>query len=116
MTPELFFDYLGVRLNGERAQGKKLGLRVILADADAKETAQWDLNLENSVLHARTVENTPAAVTLTAPKLVMMAVFTGKISLEDAVDQGLISGDERILRELLSLLDTFHADFNLVLP
>lgn len=116
MTPELFFDYLGVRLNADRAQGKQLRVRIVLSDAGAGENAAWDLNLARSVLHARKAENTPAPVALTAPKPVMMAVFEGALPLEEAAKQGLISGDAQILRELLGLLDTFSPDFTLVLP
>lgn len=115
MTPELFFDYLGVRLNAGCAQGKELHLRIVLTDARAGENAQWDLNLARSVLHARKAENVRAPVTLTAPKLAVMAVFAGKISVEDAASQGLISGEAQILRELLGLLDTFSPNFPLVL-
>lgn len=116
MSPELFFDYLGVRLNADRAQGKQLHLRIVLTDAQPGENARWDLRLARSVLHARKAADTPAPVALTAPKLAVMAVFAGKMPVEEAERQGLISGDEQILREMLGLLDTFRADFNLVLP
>lgn len=116
MSPELFFDYLGVRLNADRAQGKQIHLRIVLTDAQPGENARWDLRLARSVLHARKAADTPAPVALTAPKLAVMAVFAGKMPVEEAERQGLISGDEQILREMLGLLDTFRADFNLVLP
>lgn len=116
MSPELFFDYLGVRLNADRAQGKQLHLRIVLTDAQPGENARWDLRLARSVLHARKAADTPAPVALTAPKLAVMAVFAGKMPVEEAERQGLISGDGQILREMLGLLDTFRADFNLVLP
>ena len=32
MSPELLFDYLGVRLNGEKAAGKKLPLDINFTD------------------------------------------------------------------------------------
>lgn len=116
MTPELFFDYLGVRLNAARAQGKELHLRIVLTDAKAGENASWDLNLARSVLHARKAGDSRAPVTLSAPQPAVMALFQGKMPVEDAASQGLISGDEQILRQLLGLLDTFSPDFNLVLP
>ena len=46
MTPAMLFDYLGVRLNGEKAAGKKLVLNVDFTDLKEK----YALTIENGVL------------------------------------------------------------------
>lgn len=117
MTPDLYFGYLGVRLNAQQAQGRRLALRVKLSDP--KQV--WDLRLGNSVLHARLNADDPDAAsapeaTLTAAMPTVMALFEGRLSVAEAAKQGLIEGDSQTVAELLGLLDRFTPDFPLVLP
>ncbi len=117
MTPDLYFDYLGVRLNAQRAQGRSLALRVKLGDVGQV----WDLRLGNSVLHARLNADDPGAAsapeaTLTAAMPTVMALFEGRLSVAEAAKQGLIEGDSQTVAELLGLLDRFTPGFPLVLP
>ena len=117
MTPDLYFDYLGVRLNAQRAEGHRLSLRVNVSDLEQI----WNLRLGNSVLHARLSTDDPDAgiepdVTLTADMPTVMALFEKRLPLDQAVKRGMIQGDRQALTELLGLLDSFTPDFPLVLP
>src|SRR5690606_24592633 len=47
MTPEMFFDYLGIRLNGSRAADAKLALNIDFGNSDG----QYLVELENGVLN-----------------------------------------------------------------
>ena len=52
---------------------------------------------------------------LTCTRLQMMALFEGRLTPEQAVQQGLLQNAAPV-KELLSLLDSFRPDFQLVLP
>jgi alkyl sulfatase BDS1-like metallo-beta-lactamase superfamily hydrolase len=47
MSPELLFDYFGVRLNGPKAEGKKIGLNINFTDLNKK----YGLIVENAALN-----------------------------------------------------------------
>ena len=47
MTPEMLFDYPGIRLNGEKAAGKKVALNIDFTDLKKK----YALTVENGVLN-----------------------------------------------------------------
>ena len=111
MPAALYFDYLGVRLDGVRAQGKTLDLLIRLTDTQEG----WELHLANSVLTAHRADRDRRAPLLTCTRLQMMALFEGRLTPEQAVQQGLLQNAEPV-KELLSLLDSFRPDFRLVLP
>ena len=111
MPAALYFDYLGVRLDGVRAQGKTLDLLIRLTDTQEG----WELHLANSVLTAHRADRDRRAPLLACTRLQMMALFEGRLTPEQAVQQGLLQNAEPV-KELLSLLDSFRPDFRLVLP
>lgn len=119
MPPEMFFDYLAVRLNGQKAQGRQMAIRVVLTDAKAGEIPRWDLNLANSVLHARKAGKPNAGepgLTFTGGRQDMLELFSGSLPLQVAQTRGMLQGDVSLLQDFLAMLDVFHPDFNLVLP
>ena len=67
MPPEMLFDYLGVRLNGEKAAGKKLALNIDFTDLNKS----YALVVENGVLNhfKKPVANADAKLTLSKPTL-----------------------------------------------
>jgi alkyl sulfatase BDS1-like metallo-beta-lactamase superfamily hydrolase len=112
---ELFFDYLGVRLNAAKAEGKRLVLNWNFSDSGQ----QFAVNLENSALTyvpGRQAPNADATLTLTRDTL--NQVLLGKLSFPAALQQGLakVQGDPRKLGELLAMLDSFTPDFAVVEP
>lgn len=111
MPAALYFDYLGVRLDGVRAQGKTLDLLIRLTDTQEG----WELHLANSVLTAHRADRDRRAPLLTCTRLQMMALFEGRLTPEQAMQQGLLQHAAPV-KELLSLLDSFRPDFRLVLP
>ena len=94
-----------------RAQGKTLDLLIRLTDTQEG----WELHLANSVLTARRADHDRRAPLLTCTRLQMMALFEGRLTPEQAVQQGLLQNAAPV-KELLSLLDSFRPDFQLVLP
>ncbi|HWJ61478.1 MAG TPA: alkyl sulfatase dimerization domain-containing protein [Acidimicrobiales bacterium] len=115
MSLGTFLDYLGIRLNGPRAAGRKLTINVKLPDTD--ET--FVLLLANGSLSHSTGRQDPgAAATLTMDRPVLTDVILGTTAFDDAIASGdvTVDGDQGAARELLGLFDTFELWFNVVTP
>jgi len=112
---DLAFDFLGVRLNAAKAEGKHIVINWTFTDRN--ET--YVMNLENSALTHRAGkldDNADVAVKLTRAALdaitLKQQTFAGSIAAGDVV----ISGNPLKLRELFGLLDEFTLDFEVVEP
>lgn len=115
MTIPMLFDFMGVRLNGPRAEGKVIVLNWDFTDV--KET--YALTLENSALTYMANQQAPGAdATLTLARATLDAINLGRTTFEKEIAAGniKIQGDGRKFGELMSLLDTFKGDFNIVTP
>jgi alkyl sulfatase BDS1-like metallo-beta-lactamase superfamily hydrolase len=77
MPPEELFNYLGVRLNGEKAAGKKLTLNVNFTDLNAP----YGLMVENGTLNYSTQSAPDADATVTLTKATLDSVQLGQVSL-----------------------------------
>jgi alkyl sulfatase BDS1-like metallo-beta-lactamase superfamily hydrolase len=114
MTPQMLFDYLGVRLNGEKAAGKKLTLNVDFTDLKEK----YALTVENGVLdYAPRFSSEPdATMTLTKPTLARIQL--GEITLDEAIEAGdaKVDGRKEAIGEFFGMLDTFDFWFNISRP
>jgi alkyl sulfatase BDS1-like metallo-beta-lactamase superfamily hydrolase len=114
MTPAMLFDYFGVRLNGEKAAGRKLAINVRFPDL--KE--DYALRVENGVLrHANRLGAEPDA-TMSLSKDMLTRIQLGQVTLDDAVAAGdvKIDGRKEAVGEFFQLLDTFDFWFNIVTP
>jgi alkyl sulfatase BDS1-like metallo-beta-lactamase superfamily hydrolase len=113
MPLDLFFDYLGVRLNGPRAAGKEAVLHFDFTDVGE----QYTLTLENGVLHhARGKPAAGADCSLTLTRGLLDDVIMGQTTFEKAIAGGTarVEGKPAVLLEFLSLLDSFDFWFDLV--
>ena len=115
LNNEMFFDFLGVRLNAAKAEGKTMVINWSFTDSNQRIA----LNLDNSALTyvaGKQVPNADATVTLARGTL--DAVTLQRTTFADAVKAGLvkIDGDPRKLDELMSMLDTFKVMFEVVEP
>ncbi|MDW9595195.1 MBL fold metallo-hydrolase [Sinorhizobium meliloti] len=115
MSLDLFFDYLGVRLNSEKAGDTKLTLNFDFGVEDGK----YLLQLENGVLNntaGQQADNADATITLTRDSL--NGIVLGETTLEKAIADGSIkvTGDNAKLGQLVSMLDNFEFWFNIVTP
>jgi alkyl sulfatase BDS1-like metallo-beta-lactamase superfamily hydrolase len=112
---DMFFDYLGVRLNGPKANGKKIVINWNFTDVKK----QYVLNLENSALTFvpnKQVKN--ADTTLTMTRQTLDAITLRQLTFPQAIQSGQIKieGDPAKVGELLSLMDTFPPMFEIVEP
>ena len=115
MGPELFFDYLGVRLNAERAEGQRLVVNWTLADLGRRFT----VNLDHGALTWLADRHRDGAdATVTLDWLVLTRVVLRELSFSDVLARGLatVDGDAGRVTELFGLLDDFTLMFPVVEP
>ena len=115
MPLEMFLDFLAVRVNGPRADGRELEVSWHMSDSN--ETRR--LFLSHGALSHRAVdhsEDAPSAIRLDRTQL-SNVILSGKSFLE-AFDEGMIpwEGDGDSLRALFSCLDEFYPMFNILEP
>jgi alkyl sulfatase BDS1-like metallo-beta-lactamase superfamily hydrolase len=112
---DMYFDFMAVRLNGDKAAGKTIVLNWRFTDTKQNVV----LNLENSALTCvddMQADNADATLTLTRATLDQISLR--KTTFESALQSGRISltGKSEKLVELLAMLDTFPIRFPVVEP
>ena len=116
MTVDMFLDYMGIRLNGEKAKNTSLTMNWDIPDIKSKYT----VTMENSVLVYRKVDsfkNSPD-VTLTLSKESLNNILVKQSTLDKEIQNGSakIEGNTEKFKEALTFFDTFTPDFNIVTP
>lgn len=114
MPPEMTFDYFAVRLNGERAAGKKITLNVNFTDLKQ----QYSLDVEDAVLNYSDKPAANADATLTLTKSTLDRIQLKEITVEQAIASGdlKVDGKREAFTDFLGLLDQFPFWFNIVTP
>ncbi|NUT20951.1 MAG: MBL fold metallo-hydrolase [Hamadaea sp.] len=116
MSPDLYFDYLGIRLNGDKAAHVP-ETRMAWTFTDLDET--YVVTLRNATLTYRVGKpDAPADVSLTLTKAALDAISLSQSTFDKAIADGAITveGDKQRLVQLLSMLDDFDVMFNVVTP
>jgi alkyl sulfatase BDS1-like metallo-beta-lactamase superfamily hydrolase len=112
---DLFFDFLGVRLNGPKAEGKKITINWDFTDIKK----QFVLNLENSALtYVPNKQAQEADVSLSLTRATLDALILKQLTLPDGIQTKKITykGNLPKLGELFALLDEFAPTFEIVEP
>ena len=114
VSNDLFFDYLGVRLDAAKAEGKTMVINWNFTDSQQ----QFVLTLENSALTHIAGRQPDADATVTLSRATLDAVTLKETSFPAAVLAGKvkIDGNRARLAELMSMLDTFEPMFPIVEP
>ncbi len=115
MSPEMFFDYLAVHINGEKAANAKAIFNVDLGNDGGKYT----LELENGVLnHTANVQADNADATIALNRTTLNKIILQEETLKQAQTRGevKITGDSAKLDQMLSYMDKFEFWFNIVTP
>jgi alkyl sulfatase BDS1-like metallo-beta-lactamase superfamily hydrolase len=114
MPPEMTFDYFAVRLNGEKAAGKRLVLDINFTDLKQPYT----LTIENGVLNYAKGAATNADAKLTLTKATLDRMQLGEITPEQAIASGdlKVEGRREAFSEFVGMLDRFPFWFNIVTP
>jgi alkyl sulfatase BDS1-like metallo-beta-lactamase superfamily hydrolase len=115
LRTEQLWDVLGIRLNGPKAEGKRIVLNWSFTDTG--ET--FVLNLENCALtYVAGVQAADAHAGFTLPRSVLDEVIAKLTTFPEAVGAGkiMVSGDPMRLGELMMLMDEFPRMFEIVEP
>jgi alkyl sulfatase BDS1-like metallo-beta-lactamase superfamily hydrolase len=110
MSPDMLLDYMGIRLNGPKADGKHTVINWNLGDG-----RKYGVELRNSVLiytEGVTLANPDATLTMSKNDFTRLLMGGAQAPL----DADKISGNSQKVSELLALLDTFDPMFNIVTP
>lgn len=115
MSLDVVFDYLGVRLNAEKAEGKSSTITWMFSDLGRSYVTTLS-NCALTALADRANDLADAIVTLGREAL--YGLILGETTFEETVRQGLVSvaGDAARVSELFSLFDDFSASFAIVEP
>ena len=114
MSLELFFDYLGVRLNAEKAGDAKMALNF-----DFGPDGKYLVQLENGVLNnTADKQASDADVTVVLSRDDLNRIVLGETTLDKATADGSVkvTGDAAKLTQLVGMLDNFEFWFNIVTP
>lgn len=115
LTVDMFFDFLGVRLNGPKADGKRTLVNWTFTDTGQN----YLLNLENSALtYVAGRLSAEADVSLTLTRATLAQVMQRKTTFPEAIGAGEIKiiGNAAKLLELFGLFDQFESRFAIVEP
>jgi alkyl sulfatase BDS1-like metallo-beta-lactamase superfamily hydrolase len=115
MTLEMLFDYLGVRLDSEKAGEAHITLNFDFGDPEGV----YLVELVNGVLnHTGGAQAQEADAKITLSRDALNDIFLQQTALDDAIQAGdvTVDGDQAKLGELVSYLDTFEFWFNIVTP
>jgi alkyl sulfatase BDS1-like metallo-beta-lactamase superfamily hydrolase len=115
MSLDMFFDYMGVRLNGPKAEGKRIVVNWNFTDTGEK----YALNLENSALTYVSGKLSVAAdATVNLTRSTLNSVMAGETTFPKELLARKVDIDGNLLKvlELMGLLDTFNPMFNVVTP
>ena len=110
----MFFDFLAMRVNAEKAEGLQLRIDWIMEG----EPERWKLTLSHSALsHAVGSHGTAAMATVRLSRAKLAAIVAGA-GFASALQQGqiIVEGDAMALRQLLGTLDAFNPMFNILEP
>jgi alkyl sulfatase BDS1-like metallo-beta-lactamase superfamily hydrolase len=115
MTLDMFFDYLGVRLDSAKAGDAHIILNFDFGDPEGT----YLVELVNGVLnHTAGVQDDEADATITLTRDTLNAIVLQQTTLDAATTAGdiTVEGDQAKLEDLVSYLDTFEFWFDIVTP
>jgi alkyl sulfatase BDS1-like metallo-beta-lactamase superfamily hydrolase len=115
MPLELFFDYLSIRLNGPKAEGKTIEVNLDLPDTKDR----YLLVVKYGVLqYHKGQQAKDADVSLTLDRATLNKIIGGQLKVEQGVTNGTIkiAGDSKKFEEFTALLDTFDPWYQVVMP
>lgn len=115
MDTELFLDYLGVRLNGDKAAGVDYTINFVLPDVNEK----FLVELENAHLNnLKGIQSDKPDMTLTLNRSELNQVLMGKTTIQQLTKEGkaTIEGNAKALTDIAGMLDNFEFWFNIIEP
>jgi linear primary-alkylsulfatase len=113
MTSEMFFDFIGVRVDSSKAQNMKFIINLIHPDTKEK----YVLEMSNATFtNIKGYQAKNADLTITVKRSDMNMVMAGKFTFDDLIKDGRVAlkGDEKVFYQLKSVLGQFSPTFEMV--
>ena len=110
MSSKLIFDYMGVQLNAQKADGKTIIVNYNFKDVGEKHA----LYLENSVLNAfPDWQDDKADVTINIDRATLNDIMVGKTTMKDAIAANKVSfdGKQDKFFELMGMIEDLSQYF-----
>lgn len=114
MNPALLLDYMGIRLNGPKANGKHTTINWDLGNGE-----KYAIELRNSVLiytPNATLPNADATLNMSKDEFASLLMGGQTLDKETQSGKARVAGDSQKVTELFSMLDSFNPMFNIVTP
>ncbi len=110
----MLLDYMAVRLNPEKASGKKMKIGFTFTDVNEVYT----LFLENSTLNNRIGLEDDADTKIVTTRATLDKIMLGELTIAKGIKSGAIKveGIKGKFKELQGMLDDFEFWFNIVTP
>jgi linear primary-alkylsulfatase len=115
MPIEMYLDYLGIRLNSQKAGSKKIHINLDLID----KNQQYGLQIENSVLiytPKKQFKNADATLKLTRNTFDKLTLKQKNLMQAIAEGDVKFAGNKKKLEEFIGLFDNFPPMFNIITP
>ena len=115
MSGEMLLDFMGVRLNGQRAAETDLAFTLVFPQTEER----FAVEIGNGVLNYTPGRDAVGArATVTGPRMAFAGLLGGSDVARGVLASGalVVDGDAAVLPELLALLDEFEFWFNIVTP
>ncbi|MDR3503714.1 MAG: alkyl sulfatase dimerization domain-containing protein [Legionella sp.] len=115
MSTDLFFDYLGVKLNGEKAANTTLTLNFVFPDINEKYLVELN---NGSLHHIKGYQSDKADATITLNRETLNQIILKQKTVEGTLTNSelKVTGNQQSLQQLLGLIDNFDFWFNIVTP
>lgn len=113
MSTDLVLDYLGVRLNVDKAEGKHIVINLVTPDNGER----YAVELSNGALtNIKGQQARNPDLTLTIARPAFIAVLLGKADLKQLVAGGkaTLDGNPAVFGELMGMMDTFDPHFEIL--
>jgi alkyl sulfatase BDS1-like metallo-beta-lactamase superfamily hydrolase len=113
MTTELWLDFLGVRLDSKKADGKEFTINLVTPDNDEK----FVVELSNGTLtNIEGFQSSNANLTITINRSDLEKTMMGTISMDDQIKSGKakLKGDRKVMDQLKAMLVHFDLGFEIL--
>ena len=113
LTTDLLLDFLGIRLDSQKAEGHHFVINLVIPDNGEK----YAVELSNGALtNIKGQQAKDPDLTMTINRSDLDRVLTGRATLDQLVASGgaKLDGEARVFGQLMAMMDTFTPDFEIL--